>query len=291
MDKNYLNIIKQENPWFWDVDKEYNLVVTDDLDSILSALLLMQYRLKWKIGYYYNFQEGLYEKTLDKNINVNTDRIGVDLSSTGGKGSVCSKSISNHVTALHSEDSINKQDINLNYVDKFICLRNYHSKYNLNTLCLIYSLLGLQPKSDEECALLLLPDSAFQAHYANPNYKDSYVQEKILEKMDLMELYNYMNKYDKNKFYEAQESLRIKTKFYVDDFGLQSTEDVNLKYMCDVLDINKGLLQELQGLFFLQERHKSYTDLTCKNYDKSKFATFVVTSKNYCKFSKVEELK
>lgn len=289
MDKNYLNIIKQENPWFWDVDKEYNLVVTDDLDSILSALLLMQYRPKWYIGYYYNFQEGLYEKTLD--INLNTDRIGVDLSSTSGKGSVCSKCISNHVTALQPDERINKQDINLNYVDKFICLRNYHSKYNLNTLCLVYSLLGLQPKTDEECALLLLPDSAFQAHYANPNYKDSYVQKKILEKMDLMELYDFMNKYNKNKFYEAQETLSIKSKFYTDELGIYSGEDVNLKYMCGVLGINERLLEELQGFFYLQERHKSYTDLTCKNYDKSQFATFVVTSKKYCKFSKAEELK
>jgi len=289
MDKEYLEIIKQENSWFWDIEQEYNLVVTDDLDSILSALLLMQYRPKWHIAYYFNFQEGIYEKSLDADINNKAERIGIDMSSPGGEGSVCKKCISNHVTALQSDERINKNDINLNYVNKFICLRNYHSKYNLNTLCLVYSLLGLQPKTDEECALLLLPDSAFQAHYAKAEYKDSGVQKQILEKMDLMELYDFMDRYDKDKFYKAQDALRIKSKFYVDDFEIKSSQDINMDYMCGVLGINSRLLQELQGLFFMDQRHKSYTDLTSKSYDKSKFSTFVVTSKNYVKFSKLED--
>lgn len=275
----YIDTIKKENPWFWDLDQEYNLVVTDDLDSILSALLLMQYRPNFHIGYYFDFKEGLYENFLRKD----GEMIGIDLSATN------IKCISNHVTALNKDDKVNPNDINLNYVDNWIDLSNYHSKYNLNTLCLVYSLLGLHPKDDEEASLLLLPDSAFQAHYANPSYKDSYVQKQILEKMDLMELYDLMNRYDKSKFYQAQEYFRIKSKFYAGDDGIKSVEQLNLEEMCRILGIDTRLLQELQGLFFMIKRCKGYTDLTYKKYDKSQFETFVVTSKDKVKFSKIEE--
>lgn len=281
MDNEYLNLIKKENDWFWDTETKYNLVATDDLDSILSALLLMQYRPNWHIGYFYDFHEGLYKEL---GANKNIEKIGVDLSSPN------MKCISNHVTCLKEDDYINPNDINLNYVNEFISLKNYHSKYNLNSLTLCYFILGLHPKSDEESALLLLPDSSFQAHYANPNYKDSYVQKQILEKMDLMELYDFMNKNDKNKFYQFQDALRIKSKFDVTENGIESIQDVDLDYMCDILRIDKALLKELEGLFLLESRSKSYTDMSWKSYDKSKFETFVVTSKSNVKFSKrVEE--
>lgn len=280
MEKEYLDRIKIENPWFFDVNSEMNLIITDDIDSIMSSLLLMQYRPNWHINYYYGFDEGLYhELGCDQSI----DKIGVDLSAT------TMKCISNHVTALREDDYINPNDINLNYVNNHVGLRNYHSKYNLNTFCLVYSLLNLHPKSKRESAMLLMPDSAFQAHYANPNYKDSFVQRKYLnEIMELPELYKLMENNDISKFYRFQEQLRIKSKFYVSDEGIRSVENIDLEYLCDVFEINNDLLKELEGLFVLKQRVKSYIDLSFKKYEKSnsEFVSFAVTSKNYVNFSK-----
>lgn len=282
MKQEYLDIIKEKNGWFFDKDFKCNLVLTDDLDSILSALLLMQYRPEWHIGFFFDFNTGMYsEAWCDESLPL----VGVDLSA------IDMKCISNHVTALDEDDYVNLKDINLNYIGKKITVSNYHSKYNLNTLCLVYSLLGLHPQSNDESALLLLPDSSFQAHYANPSYKDSYIQKQILDIMDLNELQALMDKTEKNKFYEAQDYYRIRSKFDVTDKGIESIQQVDLEEMCEILGIDKGLLQELQGLFYLQQRYKGYTDLACKRYDKSKLFSFAVVSKNKVKFSKLEVLK
>ena len=50
MKKEYVEKIKEDNSWFWDENKKYYLVATDDLDSLLSCLLILKYRPAWEIA-------------------------------------------------------------------------------------------------------------------------------------------------------------------------------------------------------------------------------------------------
>ena len=63
MRKDYLERIKKENSWLWDKkDEEVFLVCTDDLDSLMSCLLILQYRPLWKIGGFFDYRDGIYNR-------------------------------------------------------------------------------------------------------------------------------------------------------------------------------------------------------------------------------------
>ena len=127
MKKEYVEKIKKDNSWFWDKDKEYNLIMTDDLDSLLSCLLILQYRPLWKLGGFFDYREGLY-KNLDIDIELTQNNtIYVDCSSIK-QGDKC---ISNHLTSITSKVH-NVNDINLNSIDNNYRDKDYFQKYNLS---------------------------------------------------------------------------------------------------------------------------------------------------------------
>ena len=66
----------------FDEDLKYWLIVSDDLDSILSAMLMMKYRKNMEIGFYINYKKGIYKKQgVPDEINPYSDNvIWVDVS-------------------------------------------------------------------------------------------------------------------------------------------------------------------------------------------------------------------
>lgn len=276
MNKEYVERIKETNGWIFHKEYKANLICTDDIDSLLSCLLLMQFRPSMRIGYYYDFREGLYVRDdLDESLPM----VGIDLSNPS------MKCISNHVTKILNDDAENPNEINMNYILKNISIENYHSKYNLNTLILLYSLLGLKPKTDAEKAILLLPDSSFMAAYAPDHYKDKYIQKKYLcEVLDLPELWEFEQGKDIDYFTNLQDILNTKSKLWVTDIGIEPFNDVDIGLICKYLNINYDP-EMLQGLFYLQEKHESYTGSVYGNYDKDNYFSFAVTSKSKVKYS------
>lgn len=273
-------IIEMGNSWIFDRNYKANLMVERDLDSLLSALVLMSHRPNMKIQYLFDYNEGLYEKL---GTDESLPTVGIDISLCKGK---C---VSNHITSIDGSD-YNPEDINISNIDG-INVESYFYKYNLNTLCLIYSLLDLQPTSDIEKIIMLLPDSAFIPYFQPYRYLDSFIQEKYLcNIMGLESVYKIQEKMSKEKFIDAQGALNIKSKIYVDDSGIKFVDDVDLNTICKYLNLNY-YPSLLEGFFYLAEKYKGYTDTTAKRFDKSKFYSFAVTSRNKCKFSKPEEEK
>lgn len=270
-------IMEMGNSWIFDKDYKANLLISDDLDSLMSALLLMKYRPNIGIGYFFNYKEGLYEKM---GIDETLPTIGIDISLCNGK-----KCISNHVTKIDDDDFINPEDINLSNIDG-VSAGNYHYKYNLNNLLLVYSLLDLQPQSDIEKIITLLPDSAFIPYYQPSGYLDPHIQEKYLcDIMDLKSVYEIQEKMTKEKFIEAQDALNIKSKIYVDENGINFVDNVDLSVICKYLNLEYDP-SLLEGFFYLAEKYEGYTDTTAKKYDKNKIYSFAVTSRNRVKYSK-----
>lgn len=285
MNITYLEKIKEENSWFWDLDKKYYLVVTDDLDSLLSALLILQYRPNWEIGWFYDFRDGLYEKQ-GISANITDDNvIGVDLSHPK------MKCVSNHLTVIRNERS-NKHDINMNIIDNIHMKRSiydYHNKYNLNTLLLVYALLELKPESTSEMATLLLPDSAFLGYFADKDYKDHWVQKKYLKEIfELDEIWELQNEVgDIQRFKNGQANLGMCSKIWVTDKGIETVdEDVRLEDICDILRIDRSILNELYGDYWLIERHKNYSGSTYADYDTTNMFSFAVVNKYNVVYSK-----
>lgn len=277
MKQKYLNKIKEENGWFFDENFECNVLLSDDLDSLLSFLLIHEYRPLWHIGYFFNFNN-MYKK---EGINEDLPTVGIDLSLCSGR---C---ISNHVTSLGGS-IYNKQDINLNSLCG-VSLKNYHEKYNLSTFLLVYSLLGLKPRNNQECGVALSIDSAYLPYFQPKNYLDSYIQFKYLyDILEQQDMWRFQTHTDKNKFIDAIEILDLKSKLLVDNNGnLKLNMDVDLDRICRILNIFFKP-EILQGSFLLQQKFKSYRDTTNSNYNKEYIYSFAITSSRTVKYSKVD---
>ena len=289
MNIKYYNEIKKTNSWFWDRDKKYYLVAGTDMDNLLSCLLMLEHRPNWEIGFFYDYNDGIY-KNLDvpEDVNINSDNvIFVDCSVPQDR----IKCISNHMVKIKETDQVNKNDINLNILDNIHMSNSrydYHNKYNLNTLILIYSLLGLKPKSIAESAILLLPDSAFLGYFANKNYKDYWVLKRyLLEVLELPELFDVLEQVgDLQRFRNGQDALNINTQVWVTDTEIITADDVDLEYLCETLGIDVDILDKLKGMYGLIEEHRSYRGSAYTEYDKSDMWSFAVISKDRVVYSK-----
>lgn len=284
MRKDYLERIKSENGWFWDNDKKY-LAISDDLDSLLSALLILKYRPSWEIGFFVDFREGIYRNLLlDEDISIyDNNVIGVDWSVP----KFLFKCISNHLCQVKNEN-INTSDINLNIIDGVNMSKNkfdYHKKYNLSTFLLVASLMDHQFTSEGAKVLSLLPDSSFLGYFANKNFQDYDIQKKYLDILGYKDIWECQSRYSLEEFRRFQDYWKISSKVGVDDEGITTVQEVDLHKICKLLEIDVDLLDKLKGLFGLVIRTASNRNSVYRGINKQKCWSFAVTSKDYYVYS------
>lgn len=277
MRKDYLDRIKKDSNLNWIFDKNFkaNLICTDDADSVLSCLMLTHYYPdRFEIGYFYDFRDGLYMKI---GIDESLPMVGVDLSHP------TMKCISNHLTRMFPTDIVNPQDINMNILDNNDA-RNYHAKYNLNTLLLVSSLCGHKFGNDIGKVVALLPDSAFKPRFQPSYYQDRGIQEKYLKIFGYDDMLEFQDKYGIDRFYKGQSALNLQSKVWVTDTDIEFKEDVDLEVICKYLEINYDP-SDLEGLFYLVEKHQSFVGATNQKYNKGNMFSFAITRKGQVKYS------
>lgn len=196
------------NEWIENTDaNKYGLILTDDIDSLLSCALLKKVK-NYEIDKVLLFRlKGKDVNVLARRIDTQEERecIGVDLALTQGK---C---YDNHLQSYRIESPINNENINLNRV----LHRNagiYSSKYNLNTVLLLWSLYDL-PKtglSEELMMFLLSIDSAFMNFY-NSRYK-YYTRFYLCEHLQLHEFYACLTRHEYQEFIDIAEKYKITKK-------------------------------------------------------------------------------
>ena len=117
--------------WINETDKKYDLILGDDVDSVVSSSLLETItNSNWKVNYFYDFKNFYrHEKTENKTI-------GVDMAF------LKSRCFDNHISKRTKNDIHNELCANLNIVHNISC-ENYTSKYSMSTLMLIMSLYDI----------------------------------------------------------------------------------------------------------------------------------------------------
>lgn len=170
MKELYRNKLLKGNEWIDGTD-EYGLILTDDLDSLLSCAILNHVK-GWNIEQAYIFKANK-GKSKDAQLydylgaieNATHEPIGVDLALTAGK---C---FDNHLTQFSYNEKINPQAINLNRVQN-IYRQNYSKKYNLSTVLLLWSLYDLPKEglSDELMMFLIAIDGSYEGFFTDPRW-------------------------------------------------------------------------------------------------------------------------
>lgn len=206
--------------WCFDNEKDYELMLTDDLDSLVSCVLLNKIK-GYEINYFYDF-ETVYEikKSDNPAIAIDCDLI---------KG----RCWGNHVTRLSENDTVNLKSANLNNVLK-ISRDNYYQKFCGSTAMQIWSYYNIPlPESEEGKMALIAIDGGYLGHYDSRFIE---IHSKYLNMMGFNELIKVLERHTKYEFYDFEQKYNMKKKININDNGILTTK----------ID-----LASLQGLFNL----------------------------------------
>lgn len=234
---------KEQLPlWIASIDKDYGLILSNDIDSLASCCLL-QKETNWKIKavmlHYFNKyrieklkadEEPLdYFGVLEKGLKF-SDLIGVDLALMTGK------SYDNHLQIYEDNIYPNPKSVNINN----FCLinrDNYKKKYAASTFLMLWSLFSYPDKdiSDDLKMLLLSIDVGFKGFF-NEEFRE-HLKHYIIDVLELPNLYDFLSCHNKKDFYNFHEKLNLGRKIYLDDNSYLDS-NINIQEIQKIFDDN-----------------------------------------------------
>ncbi|WP_434416464.1 hypothetical protein [Tissierella praeacuta] len=206
------NYMKEFPEWVNDNETKYDLCLTNDIDSLLSCVILNKIK-GYEINLFYDFG-GLY--TLRETGNK---AIGVDMDITKGKA------WGNHVVKLSPHDNYNKEIANLNITED-ISRKNYTKKYCGSTLLTIMSYYGvtIDNLSEEGKMILLAIDSTYLPFYRS-RFKET-GKKWLVNVLEYPELYEVVQRHQKHEFVEIIGKYGLRKPIYMVDERLQTEIDL-----------------------------------------------------------------
>ena len=216
-----MNVDYAENLPEWLNEKEMDLVLSDDIDSLASCALLTKVK-GWNIKYFYDFERAYASKALAKELKTKgkiNNKCWVDVAVQNGYA------IDNHLSRFKYDEIWNEDMININtYGDA--CNDYYTFKYSGSTLLEVWSILDYPlPKTEVGKMILLAIDSSFKGFY---NQKFADVQyEYLVDTLGLDDLYDVIWRHKSYEFYNVMKKYKLNSKIEYDN-GLKTDMDLSV---------------------------------------------------------------
>lgn len=198
--------IKQKFPSWINEDIDYNLCLSDDIDSLFSCIILKKIK-GYEIGWFYNFNSIYRAKDVEKKKVIGVDMDLVNRRCWG-----------NHVTLE------NKNSANLNTI-LGISRYNYISKFAGSTLLTILSYynVDLSQCTEKQLEVLISIDVAFKQYFFNKNLFKKYYCD-ILEYPIFVDI---IEKHDKEYFYNIIKEYKLNEHIYIKDNKLHTNIELD----------------------------------------------------------------
>lgn len=258
----------------WVNNDDYDLMLTDDLDSLASIIFLQQIRKGYNIQYFYDFKT-MYSS--DNNSKRKALAIDCDLC----KG----KSWSNHCTMLSQDDEYNDKSANINNILK-INRKSYFDKYSGSTLLQIISYFDWDiSKYNEEQLMVLCAIDGYYIPWFPWIYDFRPKQKEYLENMQLTKLIDVFQQHTYQDFINIVNKYGLNKKIKINKEGRLKTE-INLPGLRDLFNL-PFLLPDNNYTIYREFKPNSYNlkfDNTEK-IDKSNLFSMAITGKNYMQAS------
>lgn len=203
--------------WYKDEESYYDLVLSDDMDSLVACSILREYMPLWSYGYYYDFDH-LYKLRHELDIfDVNLKKVWVDVARLDNE-----MGFDNHLLLNRNYNAINPNNI-APFGDFG---RLYGAKYAGSTTLTVWSVYDVPlPKTEEGKMLLLAIDSSFLGYYTT-RFKDAccYYIGYIL---GFEELLDVLGRHTKKEFERLQEKYKLKHKFEIVDGHIKTFSNLD----------------------------------------------------------------
>lgn len=184
MNDKYLEQIPK---WYTSEDTQFDLILSDDIDSLTSCAVINQAK-HWNIEYFYNFNS---MGTTNNGVN---EMVGVDIARCSGK------TFDNHVVMFHIDDEFNPESINPNII-KNITRYNYSYKYCGSTALLVWSLYNRPlPVSEEGKMILLAIDYTHKGFYSSNSTFNDMNKRYLCDMFGFEELYEVEQRHKSYEF-------------------------------------------------------------------------------------------
>jgi hypothetical protein len=228
-----VNLVKEEYlkkvPDWYKSDEAFDVVLSDDIDGIVSTSIL-NCTMWWNVGYYYDFTTLYCNCDTYFTENKTATRVWADVAIIKEE-----KAFDNHVSRKNKEDRLNNLCINPNIING-ITQQNYFDKYCGSTALLIWSLYDIPlPESELGKMLLLSIDSTFKGFYGSPRFKAAN-HFYLCDMFGFEELYECEKRHTKDEFYDLFDKYNLSKKTRIDKDGHLHT-DLDLEVLSKELGI------------------------------------------------------
>ena len=221
----------QKLPKWYKNDSESDLVLSDDLDSLITVNVLQKVKKNWSVKYFYDFKGVYISPEIYFKEYKAQNRIWCDVSVVNGE-----RCFDNHVNRLNSNDYINPNAINPNLITN-VTNRNYTDKYCGSSALLAWSIYNLPlPKSEEGKMLLLAIDSTFLGYYSDKFRSRNRFY--LCDVLGLEELYAVEQRHSKQDFFNIIDKYEIKQKISYNNENKQLETDLDYRTIGRVLEMD-----------------------------------------------------
>lgn len=221
MKEKYLSKVPD---WYKSNDK-FDLVLSDDIDSLCSIAVVQSVHKNWDVEYFYDFDNIYASNDVYFKEVKSATRVWVDVAIVKEE-----MAFDNHISRKDMEDYTNSLCINPNILAN-VTNYGYTNKYAGSTALLVWSLYNIPlPKTEEGKMLLLAIDSTFKGFYSS-RFKERN-RFFLCDVLGLEELYEVEKRHTLNEFYQIiskyglsnkirynSETKRIETKLDVNTIG------------------------------------------------------------------------
>lgn len=191
MKKEYLEKV----PDWYKSNEKFDLVLSDDIDSLVTVNVVNMVKPSWTVEYFYDFDNIYASDKVYFIENKSHTRVWCDVA-------VIKKEMAfdNHISRKDIEDYTNPLCINPNILAS-VSNRGYTNKYAGSTALLVWSLYDIPlPETEEGKMLLLAIDSTFKGYYSSRfRGRNRFF---LCDVLGLEELYEVEKRHTCNEFYQ-----------------------------------------------------------------------------------------
>lgn len=227
---------KQLFPDWVNDTKKYDLILSNDIDSLLSCIFLEKIK-EYKINYFFNFTS-IYRTDKMKNpiIGVDIDFRDVNMKCWG-----------NHYTRNNGFHNNNSANLNNIFVT------DYYSKYAGSTLLEIVSYydFDISQFNEEAKMILLCIDGSYKGFY-HRKFKEIH-RKWFMNVLQLNDLYSILENRSEDEFIEIMKKYNLNGKIWIDNNGYLQT-NIKLDELSEIF----GFPIELPKKQFVKSRDFQY---------------------------------